>query len=86
MEKKHKTVKTEDVPLEFEHKGVRYYGMALPLHSNCIEGQCYELDVMLNNEHLGTIYCDKNMHCRMKNIADQELVNKIGEEILLWYS
>lgn len=87
MKKETKVVKNEDVPLEFEHRGVKYYGMALPLASGCRESDhCYEMDVTLNSEHLGSIYCDRNGRCTMKNIADKELVDKIGEQIVLWYS
>jgi hypothetical protein len=77
--------KRNPVPLSITHKDKHYEGSATPLSTSCSEGVCYELDVTLNNENLGTIYCGNDLHWTMKGIPDQELVNKIGEEILLWY-
>jgi hypothetical protein len=77
--------KKEPVPLNITHNGVKYEGLATPLSTSCAEGVCFELDVTLNDDNLGTIYCGNDMHWTMKNMADQELVEKIGQEILLWY-
>jgi hypothetical protein len=79
-EKKH-----EDVPLNIEHKGTRYEGIASPLLSSCRDGNCYEFDVVLNNEPLGTIYSGLDHQWVLQNLADQELIEKIGEQIRLWY-
>jgi hypothetical protein len=77
--------KTEEVPIAIEHNGKRYNGKAIPLATSCSENVCYELDVTLNDEHLGTIYCGNDLKWSMRNISDQGFVDKIGEEILLWY-
>jgi hypothetical protein len=77
--------KTETVPIDIEYNGKRYNGYAKPLADACSEDVCYELDVTLNNEHLGTISCGKNLQWTIRNFEDQGLVDKIGEEILLWY-
>jgi hypothetical protein len=77
--------KSEEVPLEFEHKGLQYKGTARPLATSCREGVCFELDVVINDTEMGTIYCGNDMRWTLKGCTDQELVNKIGEEILLWY-
>lgn len=77
--------KRQPVPLSILHQGKNYEGTATPLSTSCAEGVCYELDVVLNNEPMGTIYCGNDMRWMMKGLCDQELVNKIGEEILLWY-
>jgi hypothetical protein len=76
--------KKEPVPIGIEYKGTKYNGEALPLKDSCREGVCFELDVTLNNEHLGTIHCTR-AGWRMDHVADQGLVNAIGEEIFLWY-
>jgi hypothetical protein len=79
-----KKEKTTDVPLEFSHNGEKYYGIATPLSGSCLESECFEYDITLNNEHLGSIYCDRDMKCIMRTLADKELVKKIAQEILLW--
>jgi hypothetical protein len=77
--------KTETVPLELEYNGRHYKGMATPLNTSCREEVCFELDVTLNGEHLGTIYCGNDMKWKIRGFTDQGLVDKIGEQILLWY-
>ncbi len=82
--------KTDDytitaVPIEFEHNRKNYKGEAKPLSDSCRDNVCFELDVVLNGEYFGTISAEKNLKWKIRNCADQELVNKIGEEILLWY-
>src|SRR5687767_14311190 len=76
--------KTAVVPLDFEFKGKQYKGMAVPMMMSCQEGVCSDLDVTLNNKHLGVIRCKKE-GWRMTNVKPQGLVNAIGEEIHLWY-
>jgi hypothetical protein len=76
---------TETVPLEFSHAGEHFTGFAEPLNTNCREEDCYEFNVMLNNEMLGTIYRGHDASWTMRGISNQELVDRIGEEIWLWY-
>jgi hypothetical protein len=85
MELNNNLYKTEAVPIEFEHKGKKYKGEAKPIASGCRDNVCFELDVTLNNTYYGTITCERNLKWIIRNCADQELVNKIGNEILLWY-
>jgi hypothetical protein len=84
MEVKNK-YKTETVPLSLQHNGKIYKGEAVPISTSCLKEVCFELDVTLNSEHLGTIYCGNDLQWKIRNFADQDLVNKIGEQILLWY-
>lgn len=77
--------KTEPIPLSFTYKGNTYSGVASPIRSSCNEDVCFELDVTLNSESLGTISCGKNLIWTMKGVSDQGLVDKLGEEIVLWY-
>ena len=84
MEKKN-DYKTAYVPIEIEHNGKKYKGEAKPLADSCRDNVCYELDVVLNGEYYGTISAEKNLKWKIRNCVDEELVNKIGEEILLWY-
>jgi hypothetical protein len=77
--------KTEEVPIDIVYKSQLYKGKAVPLATSCSENVCYELDVTLNGENLGTIYCGNDLRWKMRYVQDQGLVDKIGEEILLWY-
>lgn len=75
--------KATPVPLEFEYKGKGYKGMGVPVMSSCEGGVCRQLDVTLNNEHLGVIKCTRNGW----KLADvpQGLANAIGQEVHAWY-
>jgi hypothetical protein len=85
MDPEIKEIKTEQVPLGFEFRGTKYFGKAIPLATSCRENACYELDIVLNNKQLGTIYCDKDFKCSMHEVFDAGLVEKIAEELMLWY-
>ena len=76
--------KTANVPIDITCRGKQYQGKAVPLSSTCHDGVCFELDVELNNKHLGIIHGDEK-GWRMNEVNDQQLVDAIGEEILLWY-
>src|ERR1041385_8372767 len=71
------------VPLEFEYKGKGYKGMGVPVISSCEGGVCQQLDITLNNKHLGVIKCTRNGW----KLTDtpQGLANAIGQELHLWY-
>jgi hypothetical protein len=74
----------EPVPLEIEYDGKTYKGEAIPIMETCRDGVCYELDISLNDQHLGIIHSMKT-GWKMDEVKDQKLVNAIGEEITLWY-
>lgn len=74
----------EGIPIEIEHKGKAYKGEALPIPGSCHDGVCDQLDVTLNDEHMGIIR-NTPSGWKMKYVKDQKLVDAIGEEILLWY-
>jgi hypothetical protein len=76
--------KFETVPLRFEFKDKSYEGYAVPMMESCQDGICNELDITLNDRHLGVIRCAKQ-GWRMTAVKPQGLVNVIGEKILLWY-
>lgn len=71
------------VPLEFEYKGKAYKGMGVPVMSSCEGGICQQLDITLNNKHLGVIKCTKN-GWKLTDVP-QGLANAIGHEVFLWY-
>ena len=75
--------KIQPVPIEIEYKGRFYRGVGIPLSTSCEQGVCFELDITLNNEHLGVIHCRRE-NWKMKHV-EQGLVDAIGEEIFLWY-
>lgn len=74
----------EPVPLEFEHKDTKYKGEAVPIAETCYDGVCSSLDITLNGDHLGIIHRAKT-GWKMNEIKDQELIDAIGQSILLWY-
>ena len=76
--------KTEYVPINIRYNGKNYDGQAKPLSTSCIDGVCYELDVILNDIPLGTIHSTK-AGWTMDKIVDQKFIDAIGETILLWY-
>lgn len=71
------------VPLEFQYKGKEYKGIGVPVISSCENGVCQQLDITLNNKHLGVIKCTRNGW----KLTDtpQGLANAIGQELHLWY-
>lgn len=71
------------VPLEFTYKGKEYKGVGVPVISSCHDGVCKQLDITLNNKHLGVIKCTKN-GWRLPD-ATQGLANAIGQEVFLQY-
>jgi hypothetical protein len=74
----------EPVPLQLEYNGKIYRGEAVPIPQTCHDGVCPELDITLNDEHLGILHTMKT-GWKMDEIKDQKLVNAIAQEILLWY-
>lgn len=78
------TYKQQPVPIHIEYNGETYKGAGIPVSYTCKEGVCFELDITLNNEHLGIISYNKD-HWAMKGASDQGLVEAIGNEIMLWY-
>ena len=76
--------KFETIPLRFDFKKKTYAGYAVPMMSSCRDGICNELDVTLNDKHMGVIRCTKD-GWRMTDVKPQALVSAIGEEIFLWY-
>jgi hypothetical protein len=74
----------EPVPLQLEYNGKKYKGEAVPIPETCHEGVCPELDITLNDEHLGILHSMKT-GWKMDEVKDQKLVNAIGQEVLLWY-
>ena len=82
--KEQATYKKEPVPLSFSYEGKTYLGMAMPLQESCSEDVCFALSVVLNEDTLGVISCGRNLHWTMSGV-EQGLVDKIGQEILLWY-
>ena len=71
------------IPIEFEYRGTPYKGMGIPMISSCEDGVCKQMDITLNNKHLGVIKCTKN-GWRLTD-TPQGLANAIGQEIQLWY-
>jgi len=76
--------KTEQVPIDIEYNGIRYKGEATPISASCRDGVCFELEIKLNGELVGIM--NLTLHgWIMAGEVEQGFVDKIGEEILLWY-
>jgi len=73
----------EPIPLEFEYKGTKYKGEAIPIKETCSDGFCYEAEVSLNDESLGIIRCAKS-GWKMDRI-EQGLAKAIGNQIFLFF-
>jgi hypothetical protein len=74
----------EPVPLQIEYDGKTYKGEAVPIPETCHDGVCPELDITLNDEHLGILHNMKS-GWKMDEVQDQKRINAIGQEVLLWY-
>ena len=74
----------EPVPLQIEYDGKTYKGEAVPVPETCHDGVCPELDITLNDEHLGILHTMKT-GWKMSEVKDQKLIDAIEQEILLWY-
>jgi len=74
----------EPVPLQLEYDGKVYKGEGIPIPETCQDGVCPELDITLNDQHLGILHNMKS-GWKMDEIKDQNLVDAIGQEVLLWY-
>lgn len=77
-------LENEVIPLELEYNGQLYKGEAVPVPETCDDKVCYQLDITLNDEHLGIIRAGKT-GWKMEAVPDQKLVNAIGEVIKLYY-
>lgn len=47
--------KTVPVPLNFEYKNKKYKGVGIPVMSSCENGICQQVDITLNNKHIGVL-------------------------------
>jgi hypothetical protein len=74
----------EVVPLSFEYNGTQYKGEAVPVPDACENGVCYQLDITLNEEHMGIIRSMKS-GWKMDLVQDQKLVDAIGEVLRAYY-
>jgi hypothetical protein len=82
---KNTTDKKSLIPLSFDLNDMHFEGYALPISQSCREDVCFELNIHLNGEDLGTISCRNDLKWTMEKISDHNLIEKIGELILLWY-
>jgi hypothetical protein len=72
------------IPIEFEYNGKLYKGEGFPISQSCSAGVCREIDITLNDEHIGIIHCAKS-GWKMNEVKDKHLIELIGNQIALWY-
>ena len=74
----------EPIPLAFEYDGKKFTGEATPIPQTCFEGSCAELDISLNDRHIGIIKRMKN-NWKIDNAEDQKMVDVIGAVLDEWF-
>ncbi len=74
----------ETISLTLEYKGVVYKGEAVPVPETCANGMCQQMDITLNNEHLGIIRWLKS-GWKLDQQKDQGFVKAIGAAIMAYY-
>ncbi|MDE3060635.1 MAG: hypothetical protein KGJ06_06450, partial [Pseudomonadota bacterium] len=65
------------VPLRLDYSGKHYEGTAMPVPASCQQGACFDLDITLNNEHIG-IMRQTPAGWKISEIKSKGLVNAIG--------
>lgn len=75
----------EPVTAEFEYNGTSYKLEAIPVSQTCHDGICDEMEITLNERHLGIIKHRKS-GWKLDNAKDQKLINLIGKQIEAWYN
>lgn len=73
------------IPLRLEYKKKLYEGTAVPVPTACEDGACYDLDITLNQKHIGIIRRDGD-RWKISELKSQGLANAIGREITEWYA
>jgi hypothetical protein len=74
----------EPIPLQFEYEGVIYKGEAVPIAATCVDGMCSELEVTINDQHIGIIKKMTN-NWKIDGAKDPKFVDTIGEQIAEWF-
>lgn len=64
-------LENDPIPLEIEYEGEELKGEGVPISQTCTEKRCYELEITLNNEHLGIIHCTPK-GWKMKYVEDKK--------------
>lgn len=77
-------LKKEPIPISFEYEDEIYKGDAVPISQTCVDGICAELDVSINDQHIGIIKRLKN-NWKIDGSKDQKFVDLIGHEIENWH-
>lgn len=72
------------IPLSVEYKNTLYQGTAVPVPTACEDGVCYNLDITLDQKHLGVMRYD-GKKWKITELKPQGLVNAIGDQIFEWY-
>jgi hypothetical protein len=84
LEDQLKQLKKNPIPIEFDLDGQPYKGEAIPISVTCHDGVCDELDVTLNDEHMGILKCSR-AGWKLDGNTNKKLAEAIGNEVFLWY-
>lgn len=74
----------EPLALALEYEGEQYKGEAVPIAQTCVDGKCSELDVTINDQHIGIIKKLKS-GWKIDGAKDPGFVKAIGVQIDDWY-
>lgn len=72
------------IPLSFSDGTRTYQGTAVPVFDSCTNVFCSELDITLNDKHLGVIHLTKN-GWRLPKPATQKVATLIGRQLETWF-
>jgi hypothetical protein len=75
-----KQLEVHPIEIEFEYREKSYTGDALPILASCLNGQCFQYEITLNNETLGIIRSMKS-GWKMHSTDDTGLIRAIGKAI-----
>jgi hypothetical protein len=73
-------LKVHPLEIEFEYKDEEFSGDALPVLATCVDGQCSQYEITLNNETIGIIRKLKS-GWKMHATEDAGLIRAIGKAI-----
>lgn len=75
------SLETDPVVFEFDHQGTTYRVEAMPVQQTCVDGQCVQYEIILDDQYIGIIQKMKN-NWKMEQLEDKGLVNAIGKALL----
>ena len=73
----------DPIIFEFEHKGTTHRVEAMPVAQTCIDDNCVQFEIILDEQYIGIIQKMKNSW-KMEQLEDKGLVNALGKALVEW--